>query len=185
MTSSNGKIFFDTDCISAFLCTDKGCIVSELYGCRIVFPQVVVDELSRARDADLVRRCDELCDRGVADVWDIDSLSPALLDYVNMTEGVFGRAIGKGEAAAIALAKEHGGVVASNNLRDVREYIENYKLDNTTTAGIMVEALNEGLISESEGNAIWSNMIAHGCKLGAASFTEYLNTRPQNPILWH
>ena len=181
----DGIIFFDTDCISAFLWTDEGSIVAKLFDGRIVFPQVVIDEMSKAPDAKLLQRCNELTQAGHADVWDIDSRSPALLDYVGMTEGSMGRAIGKGEAAAIALAKSHGGVVASNNLRDVREYVERYRLDHITTAGILLEAYENAIISESEGNAIWANMMSHGRQLGAGSFTEYLSKRPRNPIAKH
>ncbi|MEA3423983.1 MAG: hypothetical protein U9Q80_09345, partial [Bacillota bacterium] len=39
------------------------------------------------------------------------------------------RIIGKGEAAAIALAKTYNGVLASNNLKDISKYVEKYELE--------------------------------------------------------
>ena len=44
-----------------------------------------------------------------------------------------------------------------------------------TTGDILVEAYNQGLIDENQGNAIWSSMISKKRKIGANSFTEYLN----------
>ena len=57
--------------------------------------------------------------------------------------------IGKGEASAIALAKVRGGAVASNNLRDVKAYVEEYGLELITTGDILKEALTRGLITEA------------------------------------
>lgn len=49
--------------------------------------------------------------------------------------------MGDGEAAVIALTRENGGVIASNNLRDVKEYVEDYDLNLITTAFILAMAL--------------------------------------------
>ena len=66
---------------------------------------------------------------------------------------------GKGEAAAIALAKTNGGIVANNNLSDVLVYTQELNLKHTTTGMIMVEAFCQQLISETEGNTIWASML--------------------------
>ena len=57
--------------------------------------------------------------------------------------------IGDGEAAAIALVKCNNGVLASNNMRDISYYIDEYGLKHTTTADILIEALEEGIISNN------------------------------------
>ena len=67
--------------------------------------------------------------------------------------------IGAGEAAALAMAKECGGIIASNNLKDISGYICKYRLKHVTTADIMIEALRSGYINESQGNKIWNNML--------------------------
>ena len=82
--------------------------------------------------------------------------------------------IGRGEASAIALAKVRGGVVASNNLRDVKSYVEEFGVELITTGDILKEALNRELITEAEGNSLWQNMLRKRRKLGYASFSEYL-----------
>jgi predicted nucleic acid-binding protein len=84
--------------------------------------------------------------------------------------------IGKGEAASIALAKNYDGIVASNNLRDIRIYIKGFGLRHITTGAILREALERGYITEVQGNKIWTSMLAKRRKLGAASFTEYIQS---------
>jgi len=82
--------------------------------------------------------------------------------------------IGKGEAASIALAKCSNGIVASNNLKDISVYIEEFGLRHITTGDILVEALKSDFITEVQGNTIWASMLAKRRKLGAVSFTDYL-----------
>ncbi|MHB1454972.1 MAG: hypothetical protein ACYCYM_13595 [Saccharofermentanales bacterium] len=85
--------------------------------------------------------------------------------------------IGRGEASAIALAKANSGIVASNNLRDISLYIQEFKLHHLTTGNILVEAYSDNYISELEGNKIWAAMLAKRRKLGKETFTDYLNSR--------
>lgn len=82
--------------------------------------------------------------------------------------------IGHGEAVSLALAKSENGIVASNNLKDISQYIEEYHLDHKTTGDILAEALTNGLITEEEGNVLWANMLNKRRKLGTNSFTDYL-----------
>jgi predicted nucleic acid-binding protein len=83
--------------------------------------------------------------------------------------------IGKGEAAAIALASASGGTVASNNLKDVAQYVSELELRHITTGDILVKAFERSLITESDGNNIWSSMLAKKRRIGAVSFSEYLS----------
>ena len=85
--------------------------------------------------------------------------------------------IGNGEAASISLAKKYGGIVASNNLSDIQDYISEYHLQHTTTADILVDAYNQNIITESQGNTIWANMLAKRRRLGAPTFTDYLKSK--------
>ncbi|MBD5448882.1 MAG: hypothetical protein HDR28_01730 [Lachnospiraceae bacterium] len=45
-----------------------------------------------------------------------------------------------------------------------------------TTGDILTEAYHKGLITESEGNTIWAQMLAKRRRLGAGSFTDYLDS---------
>jgi len=84
--------------------------------------------------------------------------------------------IGKGEAACIALAKIRNGILASNNMRDIIFHIHKFKLEYKTTAIIMKEAFEAGLITDNDGNLLWSKMLARKRKLPFPTFTDYLNS---------
>lgn len=176
-------LFFDTDCLSAFLWTDRGSIVTRLYPGRVVVPQSVLDELSRVSAPAFRERIASLTASTDVEVRDIDLASPAFPLYRQMTSrpkpGF--KAVGRGEAAAMALAVAHGGIVASNNFRDTAAYVRAFGLKYKTTGSILVEAYESGLISEAEANAIWADMLAEGRWIGARSFTEFC-AKPIDPL---
>ncbi len=89
------------------------------------------------------------------------------------------KVIGIGEAAAITLAKQYNGILGSNNMRDILPYLQLYHLQHRTSADIMAEALEQHLIREGQGNAIWKEMLQRNRKLPANTFTEFLASRKQ------
>ena len=162
-------LFFDTDCISAFLWVNNESILSKLFPGRIVIPKEVYDELSHPgvnRVKGLKAQVDLMLQAGNATIESImvgtDTYDPGH------------KIIGRGEAASISLAKEKQGILASNNLRDISAYVTEYGLSHLTTGDIMKMAFDAGYINEAQGNTIWANMLARKRKLGYRSFSDYL-----------
>ena len=58
------KLFFDTDCISAFLWVKEENILFKLYPNRVVLPKQVFDELSNPSIPHIKRKVNELCLKG-------------------------------------------------------------------------------------------------------------------------
>ena len=169
------KLFFDTDCISAFLWVNNQSILSLLYPQGIVIPDSVYAELSNPCVRHLKDKIDILIANKKVVIEEMYVDSPSYNTFIELSSpSRKAKAIGKGEAAVIALAKECDGIVASNNLRDIKDYVIKYNLTHITTGDILVEALKQNIISEKDGNTIWKNMLEKRRKLGAASFTEYL-----------
>ena len=85
--------------------------------------------------------------------------------------------MGDGEAAVIALTQENGGVIASNNLRDVKDYVKKHDLNLITTAFILALAYERQIKTKEELDEIWTNMIDNGRKRSLPrninSFTQY------------
>ena len=170
-------IYFDSDCLSAFLWVRNENLLAQLYK-QIIIPRQVYQELSFPGIAHLKRRIDTLIENQQANIAEILVGSKEYDLYYELTVNPKAGhlVIGKGEAAAISLAKEYGGVVASNNLRDIEYYIREFDLKHTTTADILVEALHRRLITEEQGNRLWAAMLAKRRQLGAATFSTYLAT---------
>lgn len=174
------RYFFDTDCLSAFLWVRGESILAQLYAGRIVLPAQVYDELKKVPH--LLARADALKNNGDLVVESMTVDSAEYHDYVQMiTMPEAGmRVIGRGEAAGIAMVKERGGVLASNNLRDISPYVTKYGLEHITTGDILIEAMNSGIITEAEGNVIWTNMLQKRRMLPTATFSEYIKSRRGN-----
>ena len=150
-------LFFDTDCISAFLWVKGQNLITQLYSKKIVIPKQSYNEIS------VIPHLKNAIDTAEYQLY---------VDLVTGTEGH--KAIGDGEAACIALAKEKSGIIASNNLKDIDYWVSSFSLNHITTGGILVEAYEKGMITENEGNKIWADMLNKRRKIGANSFSEYL-----------
>jgi len=170
-------LYFDTDCLSAFLWIKDESLLPQLYPGRVVIPKQVYDELGRVPH--LQARIDVLLKRGDVSVMEIQAGTEEHLLYTELTRTPKpGHAvIGRGEAASLALAKSGNGIVASNNLKDISSYITEYQLGHKTTGDILIEALDQGIITETDGNVLWASMLKKRRMLGASSFTDYLKMK--------
>lgn len=76
----------------------------------------------------LKARVDALIAHDLVSVQEIDITSEEYQTYYQLTEApTAGHAvIGNGETASISLAKQYGGIVASNNLSDISSYITEF-----------------------------------------------------------
>ncbi|MGB7595009.1 MAG: hypothetical protein WBL80_05560, partial [Erysipelotrichaceae bacterium] len=171
-------IYFDTDCLSSFLWVKEHRILLVLYQGRIHLPQAVYDEFCFPGIEHLKTILDSLIKDGLImkDILTSDSDEEKLYYQLIHSPEHGRKIIGKGEAAVIALAKEHKGIMASNNLKDVQIYIELYGLESITTPTIMMKAVEEALISEVDANRIWMQMILKKRKLPFSTFTEFSNS---------
>lgn len=173
-------LFFDTDCLSAFLWVNNQSLLGSLYPGQIIIPAQVYAELSNPTIPHLKARVDLMVSKGAVRVESIHTGTEEYVLYRKMTvKPDPGHVIiGSGEAAAIAMAKERNGILASNNLKDIAVYISEFGLRNKTTGDILKEALDKGLIIEDEGNRLWQEMLKKRRKLGYNSFLEFLKDNP-------
>jgi predicted nucleic acid-binding protein len=165
--------------MSSFLWVKEEKILTQLYPGRIIIPQQVYNELSFPGIAHLKTRLDMLIAGRDAEIKFILTNTYEYTLYQKLTnspdEGH--SIIGKGEAAALALALSSCSIVASNNVKDVASYVTELGLHHMTTGDILIEALESSLITESEGNSIWSAMLAKKRKIGSASFADYIHNK--------
>lgn len=171
-------MFFDTDCLSAFLWVDNQSLLALLYPGRIVIPAEVYAELSLPSIRQLKAKVDSMVTSSFARIEHLQVGTEEYKLYRKLVSNPDSGhvIIGDGEAASIALAKEKGGVLASNNLSDISVYVKEFHLKHVTTGDILKEALQKGFISEMQGNQLWQEMLNKHRRLGYASFTEFLES---------
>lgn len=172
------NLFFDTDCLSAFLWIGDTNVLQKLYAGRIIFPEPVYLELSNPCISHIKKRADDLIASNLAAVQEIQADTEEYKIYQSLVNGEKGcKNIGHGEAGGIALAKTYQGTLASNNYRDIAPYIQKYKLKHIDTGHILLEALKKNIITEKDGNHLWKQMLSKRRRLPAGSFSEYLHSQ--------
>lgn len=174
---SEKEIFYDTDCLSCFISIDDVSILKELFE-KVIIPYEVYEEFSRVFV--LKKRVDNLHYEGFLEIKDFDVESESYDLFLKLCDGEFtGRKIGDGEAAAITLAVENEGILASNNTRDVENAVKHFNLTRIRTGDILVKAFNCNIITEKEGNELWDKMLNQKRYLTEKSFSNYLKKHPK------
>ena len=176
VTLLTDRIFFDTDCLSAFLWVNNQSILAQLYSSQIIISMQVYNELSYPTTPHLKMRMDAMVSNGDARLESFAVGSEEYKLYMKLTtdpdKGF--HVIGAGEAAGIAMAKERNGILASNNISDIQQYVELYDIKHITTGNILKEALGRKLITQTQGDQIWSDMLKKKRQLGYSSFSDFL-----------
>lgn len=173
-------LYFDTDCLSSFLIVNRKFILTRLFNRSMFIPDFVLEEIHRVpilkKDINDMLRDKEItfCS------FDVGSEEYQCYSKLTSSSSSERPAIGKGEAAAIALAKVRNGILASNNYRDVKYYVDKYHLRHISTDLILFQAFQEKLIDEKTGNSIWSEMRARNFYLPCASFSDFLLRQKTN-----
>ena len=170
------KMFFDTDCLSSFLMVGREDIILNKFKGHIILPQFVYYEFCRPCVNHLRLKIDNMIAAKLIVKMEIyhGTEESNLFRELTRSPRAGNPVIGKGEASALVLAQANNGIIASNNLRDVKKYAQEFHLTLVTTADILVDAFIDAIIDETEANRIWADMLKKLRKLPAISFSEYL-----------
>ena len=115
---------------------------------------------------------------GFLEIREIPFASNEYITYKSIERGFWsqtGKVCGKGESAAMTLAHLNNGIVASNNLSDVEEYIESLDIELLTSSMILSKAVEKSIVSEDTANVLWKGMVDEGIYLPKDSFSDYYN----------
>lgn len=168
-------VFYDTDCLECFLFVDAGDILEKLFA-KIVIPEQVYTELMDDNTPPIVKTNFKKLKDGFVETIEIPFMSQEYTTYNLIKKGFWsqtGKCCGDGESAAMTLAHLNNGIVASNNLCDVEEYIESLDIELITSSMILSKAFEKDVVSENTANGLWKGMIREGIDLPKDSFTEY------------
>ena len=167
--STEPPVVLDTDFLSSFAWVDRMDILESLYSKRMLILEEVIEELERvpylAEQVRLSIAAGHITPQVML------AGSPEALQFARFHES--GR-YGAGEAACMAYILYHGGVLASNNLSDVKAFCTRNGIPLLTTPDVLRRLYDEGRLSISEADELWGNMLARRRKLPASSFSEYL-----------
>ncbi len=174
---STKNYIFDTDCLSTFLGIGYEEYLFKLFK-KIIIPRIVYDELCKYisnNKPKFKERLDELIAARKIIKCDFEIPSEEALLFYEMTHKTEMRGIkviGDGEAACIAYAVTNKAVLCSNNMRDIRFYIEKYNLEYLTTADIFCILYEQRFMGLYEIEKCWSAIKKHSY-LPEEHFSDY------------
>lgn len=174
---TNLRLVFDNDCLASFLWIRRIDILETLYKSRMYIPQIVVDEFSYLKSySNYSWAYNDLIDaiqKGLFTVIDIKVGDKTFEEYNRLIK----LNKGKGESAAIAIAKTMDNYIACNNLRDIRPLIDCGELNNIFTLDILYEYYIKENKTIDEIEKIITDMRSKKRKLPNISFEEYVKER--------
>jgi hypothetical protein len=173
----NKPVFYDTDCLECFLFVDAGHILEELFS-KIIIPEQVYSEIMAENTPAIVKKNFKNLKNRFVEIKEISFLSQEYTTYNLIKKGLWsktGKICGSDESAAITLAHLNNGLVASNNLSDVEEYIESLDIELITSSMILSKAVERDIISKENTDDLWKGMINKGIKLPKESFSDYFD----------
>lgn len=172
-------IFYDADFLFCFLFIDEVSLLKKAFK-EIIVPKQVYDELTKKRSPQNVKNTIiNLKNSGFIKVRVIDLYSKEYIPYKSIKNGNWHedfRKLGKGESAALAFAIKNEGVIASNNLADIKYYVDKYDLPLLTTSYFLALAVDEEIISFDKACDMYDRMIVKGRDMPCNKFKDYYNS---------
>lgn len=165
-------VIFDTDCLSPFAAFPDGiAIMKETLG-DLWTSNYVIRELSESPD-DVYLRVKEAEKSSMIGVYSIGVEGPDTDLFLRLTSNSTKPVMGDGETAAIALVSVMGGTVASNNLRDIKEYCVKNHIQFICSDDILCLAVERKVITFQKASSMW-NMMKKRTILPRYDFAEVL-----------
>jgi predicted nucleic acid-binding protein len=81
---------------------------------------------------------------------------------------------GEGESACMAVARHHSHYIANSNLKDIKSYCQHHNIRYYTTMDLIVEAVKQKVITESEADRFIADVKNTGSRLPCDTLKKYL-----------
>lgn len=170
-------VILDTDLIQCFLSVNDGIeVLMKTLGNEIYVTGQVLEETRVLyhwpERAAIPKKLDGLVRTSRIACLNIFAHGRDALQFEQMTSGDFPGlpAMGIGEAAALILAKTMSGTVASNNLRDVKQYCLQNKIPLICLEDVLGLAVSRGHLTEELATKWWDDLKSAGHRLPSYDF---------------
>jgi hypothetical protein len=153
--------------MSSFAWVNRLDILERIYSGRMLVLPEIIYEISSVKH--LKERLESCIIKETISIVHLDPLGDDGQEFARLRHL---KKFGYGEAAAMAYVRNKGGILASNNLRDVIDYCSDYNIPLLSTRRIMFEACKEKVLKMVEAERIWQDMIRKRRKLPCKTFKE-------------
>jgi hypothetical protein len=162
-------ILIDADVISHFITAGEQQSLNRIFPNEIHVLDKVRAEASRLPSRKII--VDSIISDGVLKVLDFpenDSQIKQEYFYIKKTLDK-----GDGESAALAVARYRNNIIASSNLKDIKNYCTNHKIDFLTTMDFLCHALKNGLWNEKRCDDFIAKVLARKSKLPCTKMADH------------
>lgn len=172
MEKSNRIILADADVISHFITADEAASVHRIFPDNpIHILDKVHTELQNWKNTNVGFIVSELLSKRHIRLIDFpDDNEEIKKEYFWIKKMQFK---GDGESACLAVARYNKNILASSNLKDIKNYCAMHKIDYLTTMDFLCHALNTGVFDEARCDAFLKKVITAGGKLPVKKMKDY------------
>lgn len=162
-------ILIDADVVSHFI---KG---GEIYSLKKIFPYEIkiLDKVYKELERHTGKKTeiDNLIFQNILQLIEFpDENQEIRKEYFYIKKELFK---GDGESACLAFVRYTNNIIASSNLKDIKEYCNKYTIDYLTTMDFLCQAIKIGLFDINRCDIFINNVISKGSRLPVTKMEDY------------
>ncbi|HWJ26497.1 MAG TPA: hypothetical protein VNS32_08130 [Flavisolibacter sp.] len=171
-TSEQRIILIDADVVSHFITAGEAFVIDQIFPNNpIHILDKVHAELQKWPSANVRSDISLLLSKKVIRLIDFPENDEVIKkEYLWIKSMMFK---GDGESACLAVARYNKRILASSNLKDIKDYCGRHKIDYLTTMDFLCHALKTGFFSEERCNKFITAVLNGKSKLPVKSMKEY------------
>ena len=163
-------ILIDADVVSHFIQGGQIYALGSIFPHKIKVLDKVYAELERFPKKKT--EVDNLINQGIVEIEHFpESNQEIKKEYYYIKNKLFK---GDGESACLAVARFTQNIIASSNLKDIKNYCNLHKVEYLTTMDFLCEALSNGVFDIPKCNNFISNVLNKGGKLPVTKMEDYV-----------
>lgn len=163
------KILLDSDVIRHFIKGDRLLYLPKIFPNRLIIVDIVKDELCRSHS--IATTVNNFISFTKVELMTFPSDITIKKEFARLIKMGFG----EGESACMAVARFNKQIIASSNLKDIKVYCKENSIKYITTMDVLVEALENKIMDETECDYFIYNVKLKGSKLPCDTIKEYVN----------
>ncbi len=168
-------ILIDADVVSHFISAGEEDVLHQIFPyCSLRMLDNVHRELQKWPRPEIMRKLSNLLSKKRIQRMDFpeDNEEIKRAYFYLKSGGGLGIGKGDGESACLAVARYQKNIVASSNLKDIRSYCEQHRIDYLTTMDFLCEAVATGLFDEARCDA-FITAVRKVSRLPVEKFADY------------
>ena len=172
MVKPDRKILIDADVVSHFVTAEEGQMMNKIFpNNNIYILDKVHAELQKWKNEKLLSEVSRLISKKVIRLMNFPEDNPEIVrEYAWIKSMLFK---GEGESACLAVARYDKQILASSNLKDIKNYCATHTIDYLTTMDFLCQAFQKEIFDEDRCNDFIAKVKASGSRLPKNTMSEY------------